>query len=615
MKTLPPDVHRRRYVLEHLDAISREICSVIDSAEFTRNAHQQREYRDAANGAFHTISKLIHGLNADTTLYDKLVEVAGTTTTAATATTIPPTATGPRSLGAETEDRLFSTDLKREFETDGVHLPRELKVTLARLQERVVEAETGYTHNIQEADATLFAVHLPNCEAYLRDSIRQWLLHNNIPQEPLQQEQEQGQGQGPEESLYMNAAAARVLVSSIQDAETRERIWHGMRGANKANIAGLGALVKARHELATLLGFESYAHKYLSNKIFRTPEEVLAFLQSVAGRIQPQAASEYKALVAAMDAANDAMQGGESSNNSSSSVSSSCGSGGRDFTAPPVAPQGSPLALWDMAYANMHAASEEDSSTGANTATITREVSQYFPIDAVLQGLQTLSADLFGLEVQLRAADQLPQEEAWCDTGRPEAPLLYKFILRRGGDVVGVIYFDLFARAHKFSGAAHFNVQSGCTNTVAGANDLARGSSLDDPHVRYASRQTPIVVIAMSMHHPGSSIGHEEKKGTTTTTTTVVVTITTITTPTITPISHETHIEWESDQAQQQMCVSYEDLQTVYHEFGHALHSVLSETHYQHLAGTRGPVDLAEVGCAVLCCAVLCCAMLCCGVV
>lgn len=37
------------------------------------------------------------------------------------------------------------------------------------------------------------------------------------------------------------------------------------------------------------------------------------------------------------------------------------------------------------------------------------------------------------------------------------------------------------------------------------------------------------------------------------------------------------------------------ELETLYHEWGHGLHSVLSSTKYQHLSGTRCPVDYAEV--------------------
>lgn len=41
--------------------------------------------------------------------------------------------------------------------------------------------------------------------------------------------------------------------------------------------------------------------------------------------------------------------------------------------------------------------------------------------------------------------------------------------------------------------------------------------------------------------------------------------------------------------------LSFGDLETLCHEFGHAMHSVLSRTELQHLSGTRGPQDIIEV--------------------
>jgi intermediate peptidase len=42
-------------------------------------------------------------------------------------------------------------------------------------------------------------------------------------------------------------------------------------------------------------------------------------------------------------------------------------------------------------------------------------------------------------------------------------------------------------------------------------------------------------------------------------------------------------------------CLSFGDLETLCHEFGHAMHSILSRTELQHLSGTRGPQDIIEV--------------------
>ena len=41
--------------------------------------------------------------------------------------------------------------------------------------------------------------------------------------------------------------------------------------------------------------------------------------------------------------------------------------------------------------------------------------------------------------------------------------------------------------------------------------------------------------------------------------------------------------------------ISWHQSSSLFHEYGHALHSILSETKYQMLSGSRGPVDLAEI--------------------
>eukprot|EP00210_Caulerpa_lentillifera_P000122 g117.t1 len=41
--------------------------------------------------------------------------------------------------------------------------------------------------------------------------------------------------------------------------------------------------------------------------------------------------------------------------------------------------------------------------------------------------------------------------------------------------------------------------------------------------------------------------------------------------------------------------ISFYEMKTLLHEFGHVLHSLLSRTHFQHLFGTRGALDLVEI--------------------
>lgn len=544
---------------------------MIDSAEFTRNAHYNQSYRQAADGAFEEISKLIHDLNADSSLYEKLDYVFKT---------LPGVKNGVaearsplQSLDAPTEDYLFAADLKREFETDGVHLSTQLKEELARLQvmqhistvaamwicflisylhqERVMIAEMSYGRNVQITEAReLFTVLLPPHLSELGAAIKQFLEHNNIPQT-------EADAVGCPEGAYplvMSVQASVVLIASIDVEEARRIIYMAMRNANKENIAGLGELIQSRHRLARHLEFKSYGHKYLANKIYKTPTEVLDFIRSTNELIAPQAKQEFAQLLNTkhqldhnkLYAAGD--QGEPTSENAE-------------------------LNLWDMTYVSAVDASRCNQS-------FLRQLSPYFPISTVLDGMCMIARELFGLDICV--SSRFDPGEAWCRVRAQDgSPLLYKFLIRNVGDstVRAVVYFDLFSRAHKFSGAAHFNVRSGCSNVTPGANLVTSDSPSSDQKL-YIERQTPVVVLAMSLHHPAGDERHveEEKAGE--------------------PVEGEIGDGGENQTSWSESadyCLSFEELQTLYHEFGHSLHSVLSVTHYQHLAGTRGPPDFAEV--------------------
>ncbi len=51
-----------------------------------------------------------------------------------------------------------------------------------------------------------------------------------------------------------------------------------------------------RHELAQLLGFDTYADKSLATKMAESPEQVIGFLSDLAKRARPQAEQELAQL-------------------------------------------------------------------------------------------------------------------------------------------------------------------------------------------------------------------------------------------------------------------------------------------------------------------------------
>ncbi|PKA60678.1 mitochondrial intermediate peptidase [Apostasia shenzhenica] len=95
---------------------------------------------------------------------------------------------------------------------------------------------------------------------------------------------------------------------------------------------------------------------------------------------------------------------------------------------------------------------------------------------------------------------------------------------------LGFLYLDLYSREGKYPGCAHFAVRGGR---------------------RLSNREYQLPMVALVCNFPisrGSSISN----------------------------------------------LNHSDVETLFHEFGHALHSLLSRTDYQHFSGTRVVLDFAE---------------------
>jgi Zn-dependent oligopeptidase len=125
-----------------------------------------------------------------------------------------------------------------------------------------------------------------------------------------------------------------------------------------------------------------------------------------------------------------------------------------------------------------------------------------------------------------------------------------------------------YFRPVKFPGAAHFYLRCGCSNTtkkpeVSSSSASNRIHSVDE-------YQLPVVALSFNFSPPPS-------------------------------FSNKIQL------------LSLDEIETLHHEWGHALHSLLSRTTFQHLSGTRGATDFVEVEYLPCCwCCWCCCFLSCC---
>lgn len=176
-------------------------------------------------------------------------------------------------------------------------------------------------------------------------------------------------------------------------------------------------------------------------------------------------------------------------------------------------------------------------------------MSAYFSLGTVMQGLSRLFTRLYGISF---VPHKSPSGEIWT----PDVRRLD--VIHEDEGHVAVLYCDLFARAGKSPNPAHFTLR--CSRLVSPAEDIegsddsygandgmatARSSATGDLY------QLPTIALICDFPHPPNS-----------------------TTPTL---------------------LAFRDVQTLFHEMGHAIHSILGRTSLQVVSGTRCPTDFAEL--------------------
>ncbi|ORY87124.1 peptidase family M3-domain-containing protein [Protomyces lactucae-debilis] len=197
------------------------------------------------------------------------------------------------------------------------------------------------------------------------------------------------------------------------------------------------------------------------------------------------------------------------------------------------------LHLWDEEYYGAAHVEQQTLQTAP-----THDLSSYLSVGTVMQGLSRLLTHLYGLRL---VATDLRPGEGW----HPDVRRLDVLCEKRG--LIGVLYCDLFSRQGKQQGqAAHFTVR--CGRKVA-EQDLLPGE-LELPDGRLCGTfdgityQLPVISLQCDFG-----------------------TLSSTSFPTLT----------------------LGEVLTLFHEMGHAVHSMLGTTDFQTVSGTRVAADFVEL--------------------
>ena len=287
----------------------------------------------------------------------------------------------------------------RDFRLSGIALPPEQQQRYGQIVARLSELASSFSNQVM--DATLGWSKLVSDESEL----------SGLPESARAAARQLAQSREQEGWLFtldipsylpvMMYADSRALREEFYTAYTTRASELGPNGGKWDNSPLMEEIVALRHELAELLGFDSYASYSLDTKMAESPAQVLGFLQDLAARSRPQAARELDELKAFAQ---------------------------EEFGA-------TDLAAWDLPYygeklkQHRYAISDE-------------LLRPYFPAPRVISGLFETVRRLFGLRIQPRLG---------VETWHPD--VRFYDIFDAEGELRGSFYFDLYARPHKRGGA------------------------------------------------------------------------------------------------------------------------------------------------------------------
>uniref|UniRef100_A0A671P6J3 Mitochondrial intermediate peptidase n=1 Tax=Sinocyclocheilus anshuiensis TaxID=1608454 RepID=A0A671P6J3_9TELE len=398
--------------VETFDQLSDSLCRVADLADFIKVAHPDAAFREAAERTCVEIGTLVEILNTNVDLCQSLKNLLGNEAVLAT---------------LDSDTRRVAELFMFDFEISGIHLDESKRSKAVALNVKLLDLYHEFLSGSQlpnAIDKQVLPEHIRHCFSIDGNRVQIGGLHADSPNELVRE------------------AAYKIFLYP-----------------NTSLLLCLDELLAGRHELATLVGYESFAHRALKGTMAKTP-----------GKINRATSRDFKMMKEMKKKTHT--------------------------TNPEVMP-------WDHAYLS--------SAIRTEMFNIDPSIySPYFSLGACMEGLNRLFMQLVGVYFQ---AEQPKMGELWSEDVRKLA------VVHETEGLLGYIYCDFFRRPDKPHQDCHFTI---------------RGGRLREDGVY----QLPVVVLMLSLPPPSGR------------------------TPSLLTPSM---------------------VENLFHEMGHAMHSMLGRTLYQHV--------------------------------
>lgn len=359
--------------LAPLDLLTMSLGKVLNMVGFLRSVHPEAEIRSAAEESEKELAKFANDLGLNRDLYEAV--------NACDTAKLDPT--GQRML----------SHLIRDFRRAGVDRDEPTRERVRVLREELVSMGQDFTRNIVS-------------------DVRSISLDGEHELDGLPADYIKERKAGPDGKIRISTDYPdyKPFMTYAVSGERRRELYKEFRlRAYPQNIEVLAGILRVRHELATLLGYPSWATYVTEDKMIKTPTAVSNFIERVSEISLPRAKREYAELLALKKEEE---------------------------------PEATEVHDWEKSY-------YEEVLRSRSFAVDSRQVRSYFDYSRVKEGVLALSEDLFGVRF---SSD--PDALRW----HPDVEVLE---VMEGGKNVGRVYLDMHPREGKFKHAAMFPLVRG----------------------------------------------------------------------------------------------------------------------------------------------------------
>lgn len=363
------------------------------------------------------------------------------------------------------EQYYFLQEIVAEFKRAGLDLPdallQEIKTIKKELAAHEIDFERAITHDkhaIKVPLAALAGLNADTIDSFSRGEDGLYCVGVDYP--------------------TYNAVMEHCVVE-----DTRKALYKAFSNrAYPENHARLQTIIQKRAQLASLLGYKSYAHLDLADQMVQSPERAHDFLRALMNRAAVKEVQEIELL--------------------------------KKHLPQSVTLENGKIKPWDIRHMQTHYKQEQCNLDE-------RVIAEYFPMDATIEGLLAVYRSFLAIEFE-----EQPITGLWHDEVR-----LIVVYNQEKTEVLGYLLLDLFPRPNKYSHAAHMSIL----------------------HAYYDSsnkRKSAVSVVVANFPRGSSS---------------------------------------------KPSLLMRADVRTFFHEFGHALHSILGATSIVSFAGTQVKRDFVEL--------------------